>query len=154
WRHRPGDRRSDASAVEAPRFSAGFDLVRNNRYVRLCALIMICMTVCMTLVQWQYKGIAKVHFAARRDDMTAFFGLLAAVLSAVSFFLQLFVTPRLLKRFGVGFGLRLLPSGFALGAMALLLTVLAPIGALGAAAVAVLLSDGLRFSVDKASVEL
>jgi hypothetical protein len=152
WRRRPHDARVDAAST--PRWLRGAALVRRQPYVRLIAVMMACMTVCMTLVQWQYKGIAKAHFGARQDDMTAFFGTLAAVLNSASFLLQLVGTPRLLQRFGVGFGLRVLPAGFLVGAAALLASTVAPLGALTAASVAMLLSDGFRFSVDKASVEL
>jgi ATP/ADP translocase len=154
WKRRPVEIGVESRRT-LPRFAEGLALVRNNRYVRLLALMMICMTVCMTLVQWQYKGIAKAHFGSRRDEMTSFFGLLAAVLNTASFLLQVLITPRLLRRFGVRAGLRVLPAGFLVGA--LLLIAATPLGGvlqLGAAVGAVLLSDGFRFSVDKASVEL
>jgi ATP/ADP translocase len=155
WRRRPAERRAEPRRTVHPRLAEGFALLRSNRYVRLIALMMVCMTLCMTLVQWQYKGIAKAHFGSRRDEMAAFFGTLAAILNAASFVVQMLVTPRLLGRFGVRTGLRVLPVGFLVGGV-LLMTV-APLGGgteLMAAVVAVLLSDGLRFSVDKASVEL
>jgi hypothetical protein len=154
WKfRRPEVKREQAEAPPA-KFAEGIAILRKNSYTRHIALMLICMTVCYTIVQWQYKGIAKIHFHGRQDDMTAFFGIFAAVLNLVSFTLQLVGTPRLLKRFGVGFGLHVLPSGFGLGAIALLLTTVLPIPMLGAAAVAVLFSDTFRFSVDKASTEL
>src|SRR5262249_30875817 len=104
--------------------------------------------------QWQYKGISKHYFGDRRDEMTAFFGTLSALLNVASFALQLIGTPRILKRFGIGFGLRILPGGFAAGALLLLVTAFVPLSPLWAAAAAALISDGLRFSVDKASTEL
>src|SRR5439155_6856365 len=136
-------------------FAEGVKAVRKIRYVRLLAAMMVLMTICMTLVQWQYKGIAKAHFGSHRDAMTAFFGTLAAVLNLGSFFLQLLVTPRLLARFGVKTGLRVLPAGFVVGGVLLIATaLLGGVGELVAAAVAVLLSDGFRFSVDNELVEL
>jgi hypothetical protein len=156
WRRRPAHLSAEAKkyARKPPRFTEGLSLLRSHKYVRLLALMMVCMTVSMTFVQWQYKGIAKLHFGSHRDEMTAFFGVLAAVLNAGSFVLQMFGTPRLLKRFGVKAGLRVLPIGFLVGATALLATAKMPMLALWAAGLAVLLSDGFRFSVDKASVEL
>jgi hypothetical protein len=156
WRMRPSHLRAEAKKYtrKPPRFTEGLSLLRRHGYVRLLAMMMVCMTVSMTFVQWQYKGIAKLHFGSHRDEMTAFFGVLAAVLNAGSFLLQMFGTPRLLKRFGVKAGLRVLPIGFLVGATALLATAKMPGLALWAAGLAVLLSDGFRFSVDKASVEL
>ncbi len=147
-------KRASRSTTPAPRFTEGLALVKKNGYVRMLALMMICMTVCMTFVQWQYKGIAKLHFASSRDDLTAFFGILAALLNAASFLLQMLGTPQLLKRFGVRAGLRVLPIGFLVGASALLLAARLPWAAMGTAAVAMLFADGFRFSIDKASVEL
>ena len=155
WTRRPAEVRAEGRRANAqPRFAEGFALVRKNRYVRLLAMMMICMTVCMTLVQWQYKGIAKIHFGSRRDEMASFFGILSAVLSLASFVLQVLGTPKLLKRFGVMTGLRILPSGVLVGAAALVAATSFPALALTASVVAVLVSDGFRFSVDKASVEL
>ena len=58
--------------------------------------------------------------------MAAFFGLFAAVLNLATFVLQILGTPRLLRRWGVGFGLRVLPTGFGLGALVLMATVFLP----------------------------
>src|SRR6185312_8626513 len=154
WKRRRPEVQREVKEAPAAKFAEGFAIVRKNRYVRLIALMLLCMTVSYTIVQWQYKGIAKIHFGGRADDMAAFFGLFAAVLNLATFVLQILGTPRLLRRWGVGFGLRVLPSGFGLGAIVLMATAFVPIPMLGAAAVAMLLCDGFRFSVDKASTEL
>ncbi|MCU1276667.1 MAG: hypothetical protein JWM53_213 [bacterium] len=154
WKRRRPEVQREVSDAPPPKFAEGLAILRRNRYVRLIALMLLCMTVCYTIVQWQYKGIAKIHFGGRRDDMAAFFGMFAAVLNLGTFVLQILGTPRLLRRWGVGFGLRVLPSGFGLGALALVATTVLPLPMLGAAAVAMLLCDGFRFSVDKASMEL
>jgi len=154
WRLRPAEMHALRPSRAQPCLAAGLAIVRRNRYVRLLAVMMTCMTLCMTLVQWQYKGIAKLHFGSHRDDLTAFFGTLAALLSGASFLLQMFGTPRLLRRFGVKAGLRVLPFGFLVGAVALIASASRPHLGLYAAAVAMMLSDGFRFSVDRASVEL
>jgi ATP/ADP translocase len=155
WLRRPPEAREKSLLpARAPRFAEGLGILRQNGYVRLIAAMMVCMTLCMTLVQWQYKGISKAYFGDRADDMTAFFGTLAALLNLASFVLQLVGTPRVLKRFGIGFGLRVLPIGFVVGSLLLMATAFLPIPPLAAAALAVLLSDGFRFSVDKASTEL
>ena len=154
WQRRRPEVQREAREAPPARFAEGLAILRRNRYVRLIALMLVCMTVCYTIVQWQYKGIAKLHFGAHRDQMTAFFGAFAAVLNLATFVLQIVGTPRLLRRWGVGFGLRVLPSGLGLGALALLATTVLPLPMLGAAVVAMLLCDGFRFSVDKASTEL
>ncbi len=154
WRYRRADVQREVKNAPRAKLSDGFAILRENRYVQLIAGILLCMTVCYTIVQWQYKGIAKIHFGSHRDDMTAFFGTFAAVLNLGTFVLQVLGTPRLLRRWGVGFGLRVLPSGIGLGALLLLTTAVLPLPMLAAAATAMLLCDGFRFSVDKASTEL
>ena len=154
WKRRRPEVQREVTESPPARFAEGLAIMRRDRYVRLIALMLLCMTVCYTIVQWQYKGVAKIHFGGRRDDMAAFFGTLAAVLNLATFVLQLLGTPRLLRRWGVGFGLRVLPSGFGLGALLLVATTVLPLPMLGAAAAAMLLCDGFRFSVDKASTEL
>ncbi|HEX6836427.1 MAG TPA: Npt1/Npt2 family nucleotide transporter, partial [Polyangia bacterium] len=154
WKRRRPEVQREVKEAPTPKLAEGLAILRKNRYVRLIALMLLCMTVSYTIVQWQYKGIAKIHFGGRRDDMAAFFGLFAAVLNLATFVLQILGTPRLLRRWGVGFGLRVLPTGFGLGAVVLVMTAFVPIPLLGAAAVAMLFCDGFRFSVDKASTEL
>jgi ATP/ADP translocase len=154
WKRRRPEVQREVSESPPAKLAEGLAILRKNRYVRLIALMLLCMTVSYTIVQWQYKGIAKIHFGGRRDDMAAFFGLFAAALNLATFVLQILGTPRLLRRWGVGFGLRVLPTGFGLGALLLMATAVLPIPMLGAAAVAMLLCDGFRFSVDKASTEL
>ena len=154
WKRRRPEVQREVKEAPQPKLAEGLAILRKNRYVRLIAAMLLCMTVSYTIVQWQYKGIAKIHFGGRQDDMAAFFGLFAAVLNLATFVLQLLGTPRLLRRWGVGFGLRVLPTGFGIGALVLMATALVPIPMLGAAAVAMLFCDGFRFSVDKASTEL
>src|SRR5262245_60850088 len=84
-RRRPLEARAESSRPRRPpRFAEGLAQLRDNRYLRLIATMMVCMTVCMTMVQWQYKGISKAYFGERRDEMTAFFGTLAALLNVGS----------------------------------------------------------------------
>jgi ATP/ADP translocase len=154
WKRRRPEVQREVKEAPTPKLAEGLAILRKNRYVRLIAMMLLCMTVSYTIVQWQYKGIAKIHFGARADDMAAFFGLFAAILNLGTFVLQILGTPRLLRRWGVGFGLRVLPTGFGLGAIVLMATAFVPVPMLGAAAVAMLLCDGFRFSVDKASTEL
>ena len=138
-----------------PKFAEGLAILRKNRYVRLIATMLLCMTVSYTIVQWQYKGIAKIHFGGRADDMAAFFGLFAAVLNLATFVLQILGTPRLLAPLGRGLRAaraadRLRPRRARAGGDRRSCR----IPMLGAAAVAMLFCDGFRFSVDKASTEL
>ena len=53
------------------------------------------------------KAIARATY--REDELARFFGFFHAGTGAISFLLQLFVTPRLLSRYGVGVGMLVMP---------------------------------------------
>jgi AAA family ATP:ADP antiporter len=133
----------------------GLGTLRENRVVRLLALALLLATMATTLLDWQFKGIAKAAFANRTDEMAAFFGSLYAYISLASFGIQSLFTAAILRRFGVGVGLLLLPVSLLAGsALILASTVVPQLSRLVAASAAKVAEGGLRFAVDKASVEL
>ena len=132
----------------------GFAVVSQNPYVRLIALALLFSTLATTLLDWQFKAITKAHFAGRTDEMAAFFGSLFGYLSVASFALQTLVTGWVLRRFGVGVGLMMLPVSLMFGSLGILLYPLLPFGKLHAASGAKVAEGGLRFAIDKASMEL
>ncbi|MCB9557100.1 MAG: hypothetical protein H6707_13415 [Deltaproteobacteria bacterium] len=133
----------------------GFAVVRKHPYVRLIALALLLSTLATTLLDYQFKNIVKAHFAGRPNhEMTAFFGALFGYLSLASLALQTLGTGAILRRFGIAVGLLMLPVSLALGSMGLLfhqLLALTPLAAVSSAKVA---EGGLRFAIDKASMEL
>jgi AAA family ATP:ADP antiporter len=130
------------------------DLVRRPSFVRLIALGLLLSTMVTTLIDWQFKAVAKHTFAGRTDAMAAFFGSLFAYQSAASLVFQVFATGWLLRRFGVGVGRQVLPVALVLGSVAILGHGALPIGLLAAAAGAKVAEGGLRFAIDKATQEL
>ncbi len=97
---------------------------------------------------WQFKAIAKAHIP-QTDTLTAFFGTFNFYAGMASLALQLLLTSRLLQAFGIGFGLFVVPTVLAMGTMGVVVT--------GGLAAAVLLKGSdqvLRYSIDKATVEL
>ena len=133
----------------------GLDTLRDNKVVRLLAIALLLATMATTLLDWQFKGIVKDEFKSRPDEMAAFFGSLYAYLSVASFVVQTLLTSTILRRFGVGLGLLMLPVS-VLGGSALILAhgLLPMVSRLTAASAAKVAEGGLRFSVDKASMEL
>src|SRR6185503_6943759 len=93
--------------------------------------------------------VAKLHFQTNSTDITEFYGIFSFATGVVSFVVQLLVTARVLRTWGVSVAILVLPLALGLGD---LLIVLAP------AFWSVLLTNGfdlgLRFSVDKATYEL
>jgi AAA family ATP:ADP antiporter len=135
--------------------SGGLATLRENRMVTLLAAALLLSTMATTLLDWQFKGIVKDVFASQKDQMAAFFGSLFAYLSVASFLVQTLLTSVVLRRFGVSVGLMALPVSLLLGGGLILASALFPwLSRLVAASSAKVAEGGLRFSVDKASMEL
>ena len=160
WPHRRKEpaaprRRPRQGGDKEDKSSGGLGALKENRSVRLLAGALLLSVLATTLLDWQFKGIVKVAFADRTDEMAGFFGALYGWLSVGSFVFQTFVTGAVLRRFGVGLGLLALPVSLLFGSVLVLGHGLIPmISLLVAASAAKVAEGGLRFSLDKASMEL
>jgi ATP:ADP antiporter, AAA family len=149
WRERTAD--ASEPELEAGReggLRESLALVLSSPYLRAIAAVIVVSSLVTAVAGWQFKAIAKAHIP-NTDDLAAFFGLFNFVAGLASLAVQLLLTSRLLRRFGIGFGLFVVPVMMALGTSGLLVT--------GGLAAAVLLKGSdqvLRYSIDKATVEL
>lgn len=156
WRVSPRERLpAQAAPHEQPvKLAEGFHLIRRHRHLKLIATMLLLSTVATTLVDMMVKSVAKERYGADSNQMTAFFGRLTELFSIGSLIVQLLVTSRFLKRFGVGAALLALPLSLAVGGVALGMHAVLAIPMLTAAALAKLGDGGVRFSLDKAAMEL
>jgi ATP/ADP translocase len=143
-----------AGGERPPPFAEGFRLLRRHHYLRLVAVLLLLSTLATTLIDYQIQGVVRAHFGADRDAMAAFFGWITSLLSAASLVVQLLVTARFIKRFGVTPALFVLPLTIFLGAGAIALHAALAIPALFVATTAKIGDGGVRFSLDKAAMEL
>jgi ATP:ADP antiporter, AAA family len=123
-------------------------LVWSSPYLRAIAGVILLSSFATTVAGWQFKAIAKASIP-ETDALTAFFGSFNFFAGIVSLALQLFLTSRLLQKFGIGFGLFVVPTILAMGTVG--------VGVTGGLAAAVFLKGSdqvLRYSIDKATVEL
>jgi AAA family ATP:ADP antiporter len=100
------------------------------------------------IVDIQFNEIVDRTYA-NTDDKTAFFGAFFAYLSGFGFLFQLILTPLILRSFGVGVAILILPVAMGLGSGAILL---AP--GLIAAMIAKGADGGFRHSIHKAASEV
>jgi AAA family ATP:ADP antiporter len=129
-------------------FSESLKLVISSPYLRAIAAVICVSSFVTTLTGWQFKAIAK-QFLVNKDALAIFFGNFNLYAALVSLLLQLLVTTRILRRFGIGVLLFVLPFTVLLGSATLL--------AFGTLAAAVLLKGNdqvFRYSIDKSAVEL
>ena len=157
WPHRRQDPKGPPSRKggDESKSTGGFSTLKENRSVRLLAGALLLSVLATTLLDWQFKGIVKAAYAGRTDEMAGFFGALYGWLSVGSFVVQTFVTGAVLRRFGVGVGLLALPVSLLFGSVLILGHGWIPMmSLLVAASTAKVAEGGLRFSLDKASMEL
>lgn len=88
-------------------------------YVRVLGVMILLGFVAVNVGDFQFKAAARLAHPDR-DGLTRFMSLYYATLGAVALPIQLFVTPRLLRRFGVLGGLLALPTGYLLANLLLL----------------------------------
>jgi len=88
-------------------------------YVRAIALLMLIMFLALTLGDFQFKMIARASY--REESLAQFFSLFYAAVGFLSMGFQLFLTPILLSKLGVGSALTVLPGVFGTSSVLLLL---------------------------------
>lgn len=118
------------------------------RFVILVLIVVGISSIVTTFADFQFKVVAQRElYTAER--LTAFFGSFYAIVGFVTFLFQLLITPFLMSRIGVSFGLAFLPLGLVFGNVYFLGT---------ASLFAAILLKGneqlFRHSVDRSSLEV
>src|SRR5687768_12833282 len=135
-------------AITRP-FSETWRDIATSPYLRHIAALVFLMAIATQWTAFQLSVVADRRFGGDANALTEFFGTFNVTLGAFSFLVQIFITGRLLRNFGVGATILALP--FALGAgNALILA----IPAFWTVLVTNAADQGLRFSIDKATYEL
>jgi ATP/ADP translocase/HEAT repeat protein len=107
-----------ARAGAQPRRHGPEPRIAGDPYVRSLALLILLVFIALTVGDFQFKAIARATY--RGDALAQFFSLFYAGTGIVSFVFQVAVTPRLLARRGVGWGLATMPAVFATATAGLL----------------------------------
>ncbi len=153
WHERPGYV-SDGVATGDPAPSgqgglrASLLLLHRSHYLRAIAAVICLSAFATTLAGWQFKAIAK-EYIPEKDALAAFFGTFNVVAGAASLALQILLTGRVLKRVGVGMALFIVPVAISISSVTVLV-----FGTLLAVAALKASDQVLRYSIDKATVEL
>ena len=152
WRNRPSYVGNDtpASGNERDRFPlwGSLKLIRESPYLKAIAALIIISALTTTIAGWQFKAIAKAAVPGT-DDLAMFFGTFSMIAGLMSLLLQLLLTGRVLRTIGVGSALFIVPTAMLMGSMGVLV-----LGTLVAAASLKASDQVLRYSIDKATVEL
>lgn len=152
WRHRPAYLGDGQPATGSERQTGGLwtslGLVRESPYLRAIAWLVLISAVATTVAGWQFKAIAKAAIPAT-DELAMFFGTFNMIAGLVSLVLQLVLTGRVLRTAGVGTALFIVPTAMMMGQAGIII-----LGTLVAAAMLKASDQVLRYSIDKATVEL
>lgn len=123
-------------------------LVRDSAHLRALSAILVLAIIVSTVVDWQLNKAVEL-FVVGEDAKTAFFGRFYGGLNAASLLIQVGLTGYILKRFGIGLALLLLPLGLLTGAVGVLVH-----PALWTAVLAKGVDGTLRYSLDQSTREL
>ena len=140
--------RGSTGGADGAGLLAGLALLRRRRYLSTLALVVMLSSLVTTIAAWRSRAVAAgaIHDT---NDLAAFFGGFLFYAGLLSLATQILATGPLLRRFGLGPALLVLPLALAGGSAALVLT-----GSL-AAAVALRGSDQvLRYAIDRPATEL
>ena len=124
------------------------EIIAGSRYLKAIGAVILLSSLATTVEAWQFKAIAKAAIPDT-DALTMFFGTFNMVAGVGSLALQLLLTGRALRRGGVALTLFIVPVALTLTSVGVLAT-----GTLIAATLLRASDQVLRYSVDKATVEL
>lgn len=152
WRGRPdyvgNDTPASGNAPDTFPLRGSLKLIRESAYLKSIAALIMLAALTTTIAGWQFKAIAKAAVPAT-DDLAMFFGTFNMIAGFMSLGLQLLLTGRVLRTVGVGPALFIVPTAMLMGQIGVLL-----LGTIVAAAALKASDQVLRYSIDKATVEL
>jgi AAA family ATP:ADP antiporter len=125
-------------------------LLRTSRHVQVVALVIGCAAIGAGIIEQQLNMAAEAMTAdGAAESLAAFFAAVTFYLSVIGFVVQVSLTSRIHRSYGLAFALLLLPVSLGLTGIVILLS-----GALWAAAVARVLDSTLRYTIDKTTREV
>src|SRR5262247_2465318 len=125
-----------------------FRQVRASRHLTMMVLLLSIAVVVEAFIDYQYKFVASQSIASK-DHLTAFFGSITFYVGISSLLFQTLATNRILKRFGVGWAILLLPVGLFGAFLALAVR-----PALWTAALLQLVDGAFSYSIHRSGMEL
>jgi AAA family ATP:ADP antiporter len=131
-------------------FGEALRLLRSSKHLQIIAIVISFAAIGANIIE-QQLNMATEAFKGRTDvdALTSFLGLVATWMSGIAFFVQVWLTSRIHRYLGIGFALLVLPIGFGITATVMLLNAV-----LWAPALARVLDQSLRYTVDKTSREI
>jgi AAA family ATP:ADP antiporter len=152
WKQRsgvPDEKPEERATEEGPKnFIESFQLVRKSPHLQAIAGLICVGSIVTTAAGWQFLAIAK-ETLIQKDAIAAYVGAFYGYTGIFALIVQLVITGKLLRRFGVGVALLVLPLSLAMGSIAVL-----TLGSLWAATLLKGSDQVFRYSVDTSALQL
>jgi ATP:ADP antiporter, AAA family len=104
-----GEGRRSAGVASELGLLPGLQLLRRQPYLQWMGALMVLVAVLAALLDYAMKAQASLRYT-ESEDLVGFFGQFYALVGVATFLVQWLLGPRLLKRFGIGPVLALMPG--------------------------------------------
>lgn len=139
-----------AKEEKGVRLTEAVDLLRQSRHLQIIALVISFASIGAAIIEQQLNmAAAAQRGAGGADSITAFLASVGLWMSSIGFVVQVWLTSKIHRYLGIGFALMILPVSLGSTAVIMLLN-----GALWAPALARILDQSLRYTVDKTTREI
>jgi AAA family ATP:ADP antiporter len=125
-----------------------FQLLRVSRHLQIIALVIAFASIGAAIIEQQLNMAAEASKGGT-DSLTSFLATVGLWMSTIGFVIQVWLTSKIHRYLGIGFALMVLPVSLGSTALVMLLN-----GALWAPALARILDQSLRYTVDKTTREI
>ena len=102
-----GESRSENLSNAVP-MKSGIQLIASHRYLQLMGVLVVMIGVVAALIDYTFKAAASAHFDSS-ESLVAFFGQFYAAVGVATFIVQSALGPRVLRQYGLGITLAVLP---------------------------------------------
>ncbi|MCC7178153.1 MAG: HEAT repeat domain-containing protein [Acidobacteria bacterium] len=148
WRFRPGRVDDELPVGDSGGLIAALEVIAGSRYLKAIGAVILLSSLATTVEAWQFKAMAKAAIPDT-DALAMFFGTFNVAAGVAALLLQLLLTGRVLRHAGIGLTLFIVPLALSATSIGLLAT-----GTLLAATLLRASDQVLRYSIDKATIEL
>src|SRR3954470_4494709 len=139
-----------AKQEKGVRLTEAVDLLRQSRHLQIIALVISFASIGAAIIEQQLNMAAAAHKGAGgADSITSFLASVGLWMSTIGFIVQVWLTSKIHRYLGIGFALMILPVSLGSTAVVMLLN-----GALWAPALARILDQSLRYTIDKTTREI
>ena len=136
--------KSQRSATLRESFSL---MISSPHLLAIASLVCIC-SIATYIAGWQFRAIVK-ETLPDKDAMAAFLGTFYGATGVLAMLIQVLLTPRLLRHFGIGVALLILPLTLIAGTTAIIVS-----GGMWAATLLRGSDKVVRYSIDNAALQM